>query len=172
MSFQVLSRKGKKDSVLCCVVAGIRIRVLMSAKMHYFLPNLKCLAFTLSFLAISQHRPFSSTICFTLSDLHVGMCRTFICKNTSFLMELGVGCWSRDEAWETWKPHGKKGKKKKTNKTHRPQIYFYSFLESFCVRGDSDVTHSANLQRFCQLWFLKILKEVLTELDTDNGFHP
>lgn len=133
MSFQVLSRKGKKDSVLCCVVAGIRIRVLMSAKMHYFLPNLKCLAFTLSFLAISQHRPFSSTICFTSSDLHVGMCRTFICKNTSFLMELGVGCWSRDEAWETWKPNGKKGKKKKNQQNPPPSnIFLFLFGVVLC----------------------------------------
>lgn len=147
MSFQVLSRKGKKDSVLCCVVAGIRIRVLMSAKMHYFLPNLKCLAFTLSFLAISQHRPFSSTICFTSSDLHVGMCRTFICKNTSFLMELGVGCWSRDEAWETWKPNGKKGKKKKPTK---PTALKYIFIP-FWSRSVFVVTVMWLIQQTCSV---------------------
>lgn len=84
-------------------------------------------------------------------------------------LELAVGVEMKPEKLEN--QTGRRGKKK-TNKTHGPQIYFYSFLESFCVRGDSDVTHSANLQRFCQLWFLKILKEVLTELDTDNGFHP
>lgn len=144
----VLTRKVRTASILCCVVIGIIMRLLKSAKTPLFSskPKLSNLCSLLS----CNFTTFFLLLFLQVSDLHMGMWKAFSFWNIlifeNWLLELRQGMGSFNT------------KDDSLRESSGTVLLHAVFVVTLVWLIEQTSWH------FCQLWFLRISKEVITEL--------